>query len=316
MPLSYGAFLDRVDLSADLEFLPPQAYRERVDPSPSDASHRRSVTTLTTVVVIAVGLLAGCSGGPGALPTPSATRTSEPTPEASAPPEIDFANTEWLFRPGGSEVQTLTIPIIGGTATVGNVVYTVGETVESDATGDGRPDAAVQITGTQGRTIDQQWYLWIATDEGLVQSEMPFAQTALCGTTTHSVTAAADGFQVEETRRTIGEEQLPCTEGGSDVRTRIVTALPLSDGDAWWPSQPAPVAGFGGLCPVPAEWETSSYTGAIHTLPDDDSPEVSGGAQVQVFGVASWPVYTDIPGWQLVGMKSAETMSCAWMKLG
>lgn len=229
----------------------------------------------------------------------------------------DFGNLSWVFRPGGSVPETVQIELVNGKAEEGGATYELGEVVLSELTGDDRMDAAVQITRLDGNAIDEQWYLWIAADDGPTQVTLPVARTARCGTATHSVTAVdSGGVQIYESRRNIGEDGLACSETGGDERTRIVQAVEARNAGEWWPIQTAPVAGFGGLCPTAAEYETWPNDGALYAVPDASAAEdIDSGKRAYIFALEPWPIYGEpFPGWILVGVRQGQDgdMGCAW----
>lgn len=284
-------------------------------------SNTRYIIPAIAAAALSVLAFTGCATA--AAPEPNETEpTSEPTDAVEEEEEAqvglegtDFGNLDWIFRPGGNVAETAQIELVDGKASDGLVSYELGETVLSDLTSDGRMDAAVQITRLDGNAIDDQWYLWVATDDGPTQVTLPVARMARCGTVTHSVTAVeTGGVQIEESRRHIGEDSLACVETGSDERTRIVQAIEARNVGEWWPVQTGPVGGFGGLCPTAAEYETLPYEGTMYMAPDAQAAaEIGGDGPVNVFTLEPWPIYGEpFPGWVLVGVKEGDTMNCAW----
>lgn len=265
--------------------------------------------------------LAGCASPE--IPQQDDSRAGQPTETEEQPApagleETDFGNLAWAFRPGGSVPETARVELVDGKASDGMVSYELGEVVLAELTDDGRMDAAVQITRLDGNAIDEQWYLWVATDDGPVQVTLPVARMARCGTVTHSVSAVeSGGVQIHESRRMIGEDALACTETGSDERTRIVHAVQARNLGEWWPVQTGPVGGFGGLCPTAAEYEMLPYDGPIHAAPDTTvDVGIGNGRPVEVFAVEPWPVYGEpFAGWKLVGVMHDDVMSCAWAEI-
>jgi hypothetical protein len=231
--------------------------------------------------------------------------------------ETDFGNLTWNFMPGGNHPESMQIEMVDGKATDESIEYTVGEVVLSELNGDDRIDAAVQLTMLDGNGFNEQWYLWIATDDGPDQVRLPVANMARCGTAIHSVTAADEGgVVIHESRRYFSEEMtLSCADVGTDERTRTVSVLDIHDAEEWWPVQTAPVGGFGGLCPISADNHADPYTGQMYAGPDTRFPEVTEGNSVGIFPLQAWPVYgEDFPGWTLVGMTWDGGMSCAWVE--
>lgn len=210
--------------------------------------------------------------------------------------------------------ETTRVRITDGRAQQGPFSYVVGEPVLADLTGDGLADAAVQITEENDGIESVHWYLWVADgDGGAEQISLPIARTTRCGTTTVSVKAVRRGIEVHELRRAIGEaESLPCSEPGTDERTRVVRAERAGGNDEWWPVEVAPNRGFGGLCPTAAEYEGYPWAGPLFVGPNRTSTRVEPG-QTTVFSVEGWPVYgEDFVGWSLVGVRQGDDFSCAW----
>lgn len=286
-----------------------------MSPAPDFADLRTAL--LLCAGAVCAALLAGCAATKTAPRQTDSAQEQEQEPEQSEPiglEETDFGNLTWTFRPGGNTPETVQFDLVDGAFDDGMVRYELGEIVSAELTGDDRMDAAVQITRLDGNAIDEQWYLWIAGDDGPVQLTLPVARMSRCGTATHSVTAVeSGGVQIHESRRNIGEEALACADIGSDERTRIVHAVEAGSIGEWWPVQTDPVSGFGGLCPTAADYETVSYDGVLRPAPD---VSVDGGATdgpAQVFGLEPWPVYGEpFPGWVLLGVKQDDVMSCAW----
>lgn len=273
--------------------------------------------SLFITALVGAVTLAGCT--PGLTPAPPASGSEEKTtaepieePAAVGLEDTDFGNLAWVFRPGGSVPETQQIDLVDGVATDGAVSYQLGEVLLAELTGDDRIDAAVQITRLDGNAIDEQWYLWVATDEGPVQSTLPIARTSRCGTVTHSVKAVDDGIEIHETRRTLGDESIPCSDAGSDERTRTVRAMEARNTDEWWPVQTAPIGGFGGLCPSTAHLHQWENDGPLYSVPDTaagEPVEVASG----IIELEGWPVYGEpFPGWVLVGVQHGDAEACAW----
>ena len=285
------------------------------------------------VAAILAGLLAVVTALAGCTPTGDA-----PEPEASLPPDgeeatvvdatddsesfglenTDFGNLEWVFRPGGNLPETVQVELVDGAASDGLVSYQLGDVVLTDLTGDAQTDAAVQITRLDGNAIDEQWYLWIATESGPVQSTLPVARMANCGNVTHSVTAVEGGIEIHETRRSVADQSLPCSEPGSDERTRTVSAVEARNTDEWWPVQTAPFSAFGGLCPGTVHLDTYDNDAPLYPVPDLEA----GAAGVlepapEVFEIEAWPIYGEpFPGWVLAGVDHDGDLGCAWAERG
>lgn len=245
--------------------------------------------------------------------SPAVTESPE-EPDALGLEDTDFGNLVWVFRQGGNSADTTQVHLEDGEAEVDLVRYVQGEVVYADINGDGLLDAAAQLTQLDGNGIDDQWYLWIATDEGPHQITLPIARMSRCGNVTKSVESVEGGIQIHEARRGIGDGHLPCSDEGTDERTRTVVAIEARNTGEWWPAQVDP-GGFGGLCPVAVEYHGYPYTGALYPAPDGAAEEITGGAEVIEFGLEAWPVYgEDFPGWVLVGVLDGdgENVRCAW----
>ena len=287
--------------------------------------HRSSPLAAALSAVIALALI-GCSPSADVdAQHPTASVPPEPAaPEETATPavavgleDVDFGNLEWVYRPGGSVPETEQVTLVDGAAEVDLRRFELGDVVHADVNGDGLADAAAALGVTDGQGYEEHWYLWIATEGEPSQITLPIARTARCGTVTHSVVAeAGGGITVHESRRAIGEDALACSEMGSDERVRTVMAVEARNDGEWWPHQVAPVAGFGGLCPMPAEYEGFPHAGAVHAAPDAASPEVAQGETVYVHALEAWPVYgEDFGGWALVGTKMGDQLACAWAQV-
>ncbi|WP_449282076.1 hypothetical protein, partial [Leucobacter sp.] len=167
---------------------------------------RRTAALLPALgaLVLATAFLTGCGmtddtppAGSGAAEG-SGDEASEqsPEPETIAPAgleEVDFGNLAWSFMLGGHQSERTMLDMVDGTAMDGPMEFTVGEVVLSELNGDDRIDAAVAISRADGNGFEEQWYLWIATDDGPHQVPMPIAHMSRCGTAIHSVTAADGG---------------------------------------------------------------------------------------------------------------------------
>ncbi|MFV0532317.1 MAG: hypothetical protein ACK5MR_01520 [Cumulibacter sp.] len=271
--------------------------------------------------------LVGCSATSSPEPADSGTEDATATEtedagtaetvEAEVPTgleDADFGNLTWTFRPGGNVPETTQVELIDGTASDGLVSYELGEVVLSDLTGDGRMDAAVQLTVLDGNALDDQWYLWIATDDGPVQSTLPVARMAHCGTVIHSVTAVDGGVQIHETRRSVTDQAVPCSDPGSDERTRTVAAIEARNTGEWWPVQTAPFNAFGGLCPMTTHPDTYENDATLYPVPDlDAGAPLAPTDAPEVFEIEGWPVYGEpFPGWVLAGVKHGGDLGCAW----
>lgn len=287
------------------------------------------------VLVLAIGTLAavalaGCAASAPPAGTDDDTAATSAAggagddaatePSSAGLEEVDFGSLTWEFRPGGAAAETFSVDLVDGTAADGMVSYELGEVVLAELTGDDRVDAAVQITRLDGNAVDDQWYLWIATDEGPVQSTLPVARTAQCGTATHSVEAVDGGIEIHETRRTVSDQAVACSELGSDERTRTVGAIEVSieGGPAWWPVQHAPFPAYGGLCPGTTHLDSYPNDAPFSPVPDLDA----GSSMIledapAIFEIESWPVYDGaFPGWVLAGVMYDGVPGCAWTEIG
>ena len=273
--------------------------------------------SLFAAVLVGAVALTGCA--PALTPEPPAADAEDETTaevvEEPAPvglEDTDFGNLSWVFRPGGSVPDTQQVKLVDGVAADGMVSYELGEVLLAELTGDERIDAAVQITRLDGNAIDEQWYLWIATDEGPVQSTLPIARMSRCGTVIHSVKAVDDGIEIHETRRTLGDESIPCSDPGSDERTRVVRAVEARNVDEWWPVQTAPISGFGGLCPRTAHLHPWENDEPLYSVPDTTAAEPVEAAS-GIIELEGWPVYGEpFPGWVLVGVQHDDAEACVW----
>jgi len=278
--------------------------------------HPRILVTLTACLI---GTLA-FSGCAATASTHEETADSiESVEEGSAVPgleETDFGNFTWTFRPGGSVPETVRVDLTDGHAADGMVTYQLGEVVHAELSGDDQIDAAVQISRFDGNAVDEQWYLWIATAEGPVQSTLPVARAARCGNVTHSVVAVDGGVEIHETRRSIADQSVPCSDHGSDERTRVVSAIEARNVGEWWPIQTAPFVAFGGLCPMTTHLDAYESDGPLYPVPGAEAgstPVLDGAAGV--FEIEPWPVYGEpFPHWALVGVVQEGEFGCAWVE--
>ena len=270
-------------------------------------------------VLTASFMFTGCAASE---PTRAGSGTEDAAtvePEEEAAPvgleETDFGNLTWVFRPGGSVPETQQVELVDGAAADGMVSYELGDVLLAELTGDGRTDAAVQITRLDGNAIDEQWYLWVATDDGPVQSTLPIARMSRCGTVIHSVEAVDGGIEIHETRRTLGDESIPCSDPGSDERTRVVRAVEARNTDEWWPVQTEPIGGFGGLCPSAEHLHPWENTDPLYAVPDIAAAEPVEDA-TGVIELEGWPVYGEpFPGWGLVGVQHDGVNACVWAEM-
>lgn len=268
----------------------------------------------------AILLTAGC-----APPTPAPPAPEELAPDpveevpAFAIDSFDFGNTDWAFVPFTESYPPVNVTLQDGTAELDGTTYTVfaDEVILSDADGDGDHDALVPIEAfAGGNVVDRQWYLWATHDDSAVQVELPVARTLNCSTFTEKVTAVEGGFEIHEFRRGIGEDQLACTERGTDERTRTVGISDRGPDGALWPIQIAPLTGYGGVCPVTAEYDAYPVQVDLYTAPDAGS-EVLEQAGHYEWGLGQWPIYTETyPDWLLIGVKNDAGLGCAWAKRG
>ena len=276
----------------------------------------RGALAVSAVLMIAAAALVACS--PSQQPVVGAQSEQSVDADEPAPPagleSTDFGDLDWTFRPGGSVPETLQVTLVDGKASDGMVSYELGEVVLAELTDDDWMDAAVQITRLDGNAIDEQWYLWVATDEGPVQVTLPVARMARCGTVTHSVTAVEGGVEIHETRRSVADQSIPCSDPGSDERTRTVAAIEARNAGEWWPVQTAPIGGFGGLCPMTTHLDTYENEGALYPVPDAAATEpIAFDGRSTVFEIEGWPVYGEpFPGWVLTGVQHGDDRGCAW----
>jgi hypothetical protein len=279
----------------------------------------RGIPRISLFVFALAGVIAlvGCTPvlaptSPGAGTGDERTNGTVEEPVPAGLEDTDFGNLTWAFRPGGSVPETQRVELVDGVAADGTVRYELGEVLLAELSGDERIDAAVQLTMIDGNAIDEQWYLWIATDAGPVQSTLPIARMSRCGTVIHSVKAVAEGIEIHETRRTLGDDSIPCSDPGSDERTRTVRAVEARNAAEWWPVQLGPIGGFGGLCPSiahPHPWEND---GPLYSVPDTAAGEAIEPA-AQIIELDGWPVYGEpFPGWVLVGVQRGDVQACAW----
>lgn len=275
--------------------------------------------SLLASVMLGSLVFTGCAADTPAEPEPM-TPSAEATPEVVEEPapagleDTDFGNLTWVFRPGGSVPETQRVDLVDGVASDGMVSYELGEVILTELTGDDQIDAAAQITRLDGNAIDEQWYIWIATDDGPVQSTLPIARMARCGTVIHSVTAVDGGIEIHETLRRVGDESIPCSDPGSDERTRTVSAIEARNVGEWWPVQTAPFGGFGGLCPMNTHLDAYPNDFDLYPVPDTAASEtISFEGASGIFEIDAWPVYGEpFPGWVLVGVQQGDARGCAW----
>ncbi|MGO1539544.1 MAG: hypothetical protein ACTHZ9_13075 [Leucobacter sp.] len=281
------------------------------------AGERRTFPPVLAAALIGVVMVTGCTQAPATEPAPTEAEQEVAAEEEAAPAgleETDFGNLAWVFRPGGNVPETEQVELVDGTASGEMVSYELGEVVLVELSGDDRIDAAVQITRLDGNALDEQWYLWIATDDGPVQSTLPVARMAPCGNVTHSVTAVEGGIEIHESRRSVADQALPCSEAGTDERTRTVSALEARNIGEWWPVQTAPIGGFGGLCPMTTHMDTYANDAALFAVPDLEASEpIAFDGASEVFEIEAWPVYGEpFPGWVLAGVQHGSDQGCAW----
>lgn len=276
------------------------------------------------LTILASLLLTGCSLD-GTSPAPDAPGETDPS---GAPAETegddetgavglqdtDFGNLTWQFRLGGSDTETQQIDMVDGAATDGLVTYEVGEVLHAELSGNDLVDAAVQITRIDGNAVEEQWYLWIAGEDGPVQSTYPIARQASCGSVIHSVTVVDGGIEIHESRRSVVDEAVPCSEAGTDERTRTVRAVEARSVGEWWPEQTAPIGGFGGLCPMTTHLDTYPNDAPLYAVPDAEAGgEIPFEQPAALVEIETWPVYDEtFPGWVLTGIHAGDVRACAW----
>lgn len=276
------------------------------------------ITTCAGAVCVVIALTGCFAPTDGATHDKAANElvTEEPSmPEVLGLDEVDLEAHEWVYRPGGNVPETERLHFDNGVAEVEvsdliTVRYELGEMLYADATGDGVADALAQVTRIDGNAVEEHWYLWVATLEGPAQVTLPVARQVHCGTAIESVRVVDGGFEVHEHRRGIGpDQQLPCSETGSDERVRVVSAVEARNDGEWWPIAQDPI-GFGGLCPTFASFHPVPWEGTLFSTPDESSPAIDVDQVVELEG---WPVYgEDFPGWELVGTVIDDEFGCAW----
>lgn len=262
-------------------------------------------------------LLAGCAAPE---PEPAApVETIEPVeeePAVSVLEEFDFGNAEWTFVPYTETYPPIAIAMTDGTANPEGMQYTVvtDEILFSDADGDGDLDAIVPVEAYGGgNSVDRQWYIWAEHDGAAVQVELPVARSIHCGTVTESVTAVDGGFEIHEFRHAMGEDNLACTDRGSDERVRTVGISDEGPNGALWPVQIAPFPAYGGICPASAEYDTYAFSGTARAVPNSDAaPIVADGLREWILD--SWSIYSmTVPDWGLIGIHTDAGFGCAWV---
>ncbi|MGK9148186.1 hypothetical protein KXS11_11225 [Plantibacter flavus] len=267
-------------------------------------------------------LLSACgtgSGGAADQATDPTTARVTPTPTAPLITEVDFGELEWTFASFRAE-QADAVQLVGGTATVGPYVYTVGEPVYSDADGDGADDAIVPIQRADGNGVEILHYVWLADADVPVQLDYPVARGARCGDAVTGVTAVEGGFRVVEALRTAADVDVPCSEPGPTVRERVIGVFIDGAGVAW-PTQLAPVAAAGVAWVVDPAWQDEASPSAVvlRSAPDESAPVVAEGDAVPVFNVFIQPAAA-VPGWNPVGFvvtdeaTGEKTLACGWYR--
>ncbi|MBL3699479.1 hypothetical protein D3228_07435 [Leucobacter luti] len=229
--------------------------------------------------------------------------------------DFDFGNTDWIFVPHTETYPPVVVSLVDGTANVEGMQYTVvtDEILFSDADGDGDQDAIVPVEAyAGGNSVDRQWYIWAEHDGEAVQVEMPVARTIHCGTVTANVTAVDGGFEIHEFRHATGENNLACTDRGSDERVRTVGITDLGPNGALWPVQIAPFSAFGGICPASAEYDAYPLDRDVYAVPNGDAQPVMADG-LHEWQLESWSIYSmTVPDWRLIGVRTGSGLGCAW----
>lgn len=278
---------------------------------------RSSLAWAGTATAVASLLLVGCATAEPApaVPADSVESVEEETP-ISVLEEFDFGNTDWVFVPHTETYPPVVVSMIDGAANVEGMQYTVvtNEILFSDADGDGDQDAIVPVEAwAGGNSVDRQWYLWAEHDGEAVQVEMPVARTIHCGTVTANVTAVDGGFEIHEFRHAIGEDNLACTDRGSDERVRTVGLTDRGPNAALWPVQIAPFPAYGGICPASAEYDAYPLGGDVYAVPNSDSEPITADG-LHEWQLESWSIYSiTVPDWRLVGVRTDAGLGCAWV---
>ncbi|WP_449276749.1 hypothetical protein [Leucobacter sp. GX24907] len=277
---------------------------------------RSSLACVGTVMAVASLLLVGCATAEPAPVTP--VQTEDPVEEETPVPvleDFDFGNADWLFVSHTETYPPLAVSLTDGAADVEGVQYTVvaDEVLFSDADGDGDQDAIVPVEAyAGGNSVDRQWYLWAEHDGEAVQVEMPVARTIHCGTVTANVTAVDDGFEIHEFRHAMGEDNLACTDRGSDERVRTVGITDQGPNGTLWPVQIAPFPAYGGICPASAEYDTYPLGIDVFAVPNDQAEPIAAEG-LHEWQLESWSIYSmTVPDWGLIGVHVGADFGCAW----
>ncbi|MFA5608032.1 MAG: hypothetical protein WDA07_12715 [Leucobacter sp.] len=270
-----------------------------------------------TAAAVAGLLVVGCVQAEPAPAEP--VETVEPVEEetpVSVLESFDFGNADWLFVPHTETYPPQAVSLADGTANIDGMQYTVvtDEVLFSDADGDGDLDAIVPVEAyAGGNSVDRQWYIWAEHDGEAVQVEMPVARTIHCGTVTANVTAVDGGFEIHEFRHIIGDENLACTDRGSDERVRTVGISDQGPNGMLWPVQLAPFPAYGGICPASAEPDTYPLDRNAYAVPNSDAELISADGMHE-WQLASWSIYSmTVPDWRLIGISTDAGLGCAWV---
>lgn len=296
--------------------------------------HQRSPKLISAVALASIVVLAsGCSDTPpSATPSPSifapeASASSGPTgsTESTETPQstiqdlrqADLGNTSWEFRPHGHSPKTTTVALKDGKSTVKDDEFTLGEIIYKDLNNDGVDDAAAQITAISGNSVDDQWYFWIADEQGPTQITLPIAQMSNCGRLIVSVKEKAKGIEVQDVNRGPLDENSSCADGGSVKSTRIISVEKsnVMKGTEWMPVTVSPARAFGGLCPTPLYPHGDSGLIDFRALPNKKLPDLTKGKPTGIFVLEDSQVYQELfPDWILLGYQPGDTSTqgCAW----
>lgn len=279
---------------------------------------------LASTLLAGSALLAGCATSTQTETAPSRNQDSASSAESSEQPtqplvaslrEMDWKNSKWIYHNSAQEGDTIAVTLTKGVQRVETANFELGEVVYADLNDDGIDDAAAALQRTDGNFIEQQWYIWVATEDGPSQIDIPIARSMNCGDYIESVEPVNGGVKIEEIHRNIVDEARSCAEGGSEKRVRTVTAV-MDPELGWWPKQTSPTVAFGGLCPAATQMDyiplnEALFTGPSRNAAKADTSKVKGIIPVDERGV--YGVHRE--GWMLFQVFSsvADQSSCAWV---
>lgn len=280
----------------------------------------RNVRARVAVCLSVFGLLfTGCAYAAPPTPTDEAP-PAEATPVFSIE-DVDFTTLEWSLSHHGQMIPTDGLSFADGPAIIETVEYTIETdgTVYSDADGDGDVDAIVPVSAVDvvggGMDLGTAWYLWADEDGTAVQAPVPAALDH-CDIVVDSVVAVDGGFEVHEFHLRSGEETYTeCGEPGSDERTRTVTISADGPDGKLWPTQTAPFASFGGVCPISVASHGDPATDDYFPEPNAETTPLAGNT-INTWPVEEWQIFRDgYSGWELVGVNVDGNSGCAWTQL-